>query len=270
MGQTEVKTNNNDKKFIDKNPHFTIYGKWDSALSLSYIEHKRDDEFKWHKVIITWTPDTFKTKYSLYLEWQELMNILLVVLGKLNTFSAKRSQKISGSNKSVTFSRTNEWDINVKIDDEKLTENLFFRIRSLEKIVLYKLLVTTLIKEYRTQNSVSLTEKDLIDNLEILTNNTFNNDLINNEKENNYNSKSNNFSNSKFKLIYTNSFKGKDYENTIDVNKEVYDYVKANCDKFEKLADEDKDVLVNKIKANTINTDKFFLNKSNIHTLRYS
>lgn len=250
---------NKQKKYID----LSIYGKWDSAISFSPLAHTRDNsegvsDLKWYKLKVVATNNLFKDKILIYLEQEELLNLLLVLNWKNKEIKAVRNAKTSNANKSFTLSKLSNWDILAKIDIE-WKDKLNFKISNLNKIILFRIVIDILIKEISRKNNIIFTKPELLEYIDDLisvanleTEHISNDDVDNWEKETKW----------WFYVSYINKFNWKDFENKIQVSAEFHKYIKSNDWKL------DFTKLLSTIKEKTNEKENKFLNKENIKTLK--
>lgn len=253
-----------------KYKELSIYWKGDSAISFSPLEHYRkkeendDKNNKWtlmgYKINVTVTNDTFKTKDSIYLEYEELLNLILVLSWKLNSFEAKRNSKTSNIEKTFRIKKINQ-DILVNFD-VKNKDKLNFKISNLNKIILYKLAIDVLLQEIPRSTNINITKVEL---LEFISELLFTKeDTTSSEWTDNWNLENNNTNNNDWKYIsFINTYNWKSFENKIKVSDEFYNFMKSAD-----LSKLNKSDLLKKIKDKTDKTENKFLSLDNIDTLK--
>lgn len=262
---SEVKENK--EKFIDRNPHFTIFGKGNSAISFSYIKHERDGELKWHKIACSATNNSFKDKVSIYIETEELMQLLLLLLWKQKEVKAVRNTKISGSNKSISFVIGANWSVLIKVSEQQKDANLnlSFKLSDLNKIVLYNLTTLALIKELKDFHSTNINENKLVEIIEKVIHSSVLDEVSEKEEI----EQKNVSLPSEYKLTFINTVNWVNYTNTFKVKKEVYDFFKNNPEVAQNSSEEEKNILLEKIRNSDIDKESIkFLNIKNINTLK--
>jgi len=241
----------------------TIYWKWDSAISFSPLSHYRkknkDDEWegelKGYKIKVTVTNDTFKNKDYIYLEQEELLNLILVLSNKVKEAKSIRNSTTSNTEKSFTIKKMPSWDILINFD-VKWKDKLNFRISNLHKIVLYKMVMEVLLKEIPRTTNITMNKIELMDYIDLLIewNTTISKNVDSDEDKN---------SNNWYYLSFINTFNNKKYTNKIKVSEKFYNYLEKNG-----IQSIDSNLLISKIKENTIEDENKFLNSSNISTLK--
>jgi len=268
MSTIQKKVNDNtqkqETKKVYKEKGFTIYWKGDSAIALKEMLHKRDDQIKGHKLAVTITPDTFNTKYYIYLEESELLDIIILLKGFVDKTEAKRNKDVSSAIKNLSFFRLND-DILISYFQEGI-DKLTFKLNKLNTLVLYKMLKELILNEIKRTTYISLSNIEFEEYLEDL--------ILTKKVKNNTNSWRSNTTNSnqaenQYKFVFKNTFNEKTYDNTIFIEKskidqKMVDFVKSN--KINKLDKKWKEKIINKLKKLNPEQAKF-LNLENVNTL---
>jgi len=248
---------NKQQQYVNIN----IFWKDDNALSFSPLDHYRKiekdgkeiEKFQGFKLKVTATNDLFETKFLFYVEKDEFFDLILFLQKKTNNIRFVRETK------SITFSRLEDDNVLMKYDDKKLKNKLYFNISKLNQVLLYKIVITLLIKEIKAKNNLTFSKQELLDYIEDIVKDsklqTSNNNATVNDKDKIDNGEW-------FYLSYINKYNDKEYTNKIKVSKEIYNYFKEN-----KITDKNKAVVLKKIKQNNPEDSKF-LTIENINTLK--
>lgn len=247
-------------------PEVTIYGTGDSAISFKELTHKRDDNLQWYKISITATKDLFKTKFNIYIEWNELIELLLLIEWKKDEqLKFIRNKRTSNTDKSFSaYFYNGNLFVAVDVKDEN---KLNFRLNELEKVCLKEMIINQLIKEIKRKYKISFNSVKLLQSIDTIR---LNDNKNSKNSDNKVSESSNNSNKSKSKgntLSYINTFNGKSFENKIeDIPKEIYDYIK-------KIENNKKDVkldeLLKKLKSKLKDNEWIkFLSLENIETIK--
>ena len=267
--------NNSKNQQLNKYIWITIYGIWNSAISFSPLDHFRkndelEDKFMWYKLNITWTPNLFEKKHAFYIEWDELLNALLVLKNLKSEMISKRNAKTSNTNKSITIKKYQD-EIYCKIDVQN-SDKLSFKITWLNRIILIRMLEDLILKDMKYTSWITFTKVDLheyikelyIDSINLKSEDT-NENVKQNTNEKIEEEKKEIKNDKLYNISFVNTYNGKSFTNKTNVSKDLYEQIS----KFNTQSKDNNylNEMINMIKNECWDKAKF-INIKNIPTIK--